>query len=72
MESFLLKLILGHRLEHKVHKDNTSTQRVPTMNEMPKLGQDDTPVVPKQLGKRPDVRATNASQPKSEPKEATK
>ena len=42
------------------------------MNEMPKLGQDDTPVVPKQLGKRPDVRATNASQPKSEPKEATK
>ena len=31
------------------------------MNEMPKLGQDDTPVVPKQLDKRPDVRATNAS-----------
>ena len=42
------------------------------MNEMPKLGQDDTPVGPKQLGIRPDVRATNASQPKSDPKEATK
>ena len=42
------------------------------MNEMPKLGQDDTPVGPKQLGIRPDVRATNASQPKSEPKKATK
>ena len=65
MESFLPKVVLGHRLEQKVHKDNASTQRVPTMDEMPKLGQDDTPVVPKQLGKRPNVRATNASQPKS-------
>ena len=42
------------------------------MNDLPKLGQDNTPAVPKQLGKRPDGRATNASQPKSEPKEATK